>query len=408
MKTEVTMMKVGVLALALAGVAPAQDLFQSDPPSLGGVLFPHLHGNAAVGDSTRDPADLAAHGHDPNDQFTLQGIDLGASLRYGEYLRGFANYRVFRDLDDDWDGEWEEAFAKLDNLPGGFELRGGRLLNRVGRQNAVHLHGWDFVDANLITSRMLGEEGLRTNSGEITWNLPVPLQSVLSVSFGDAVSHDHHGHGGDHGDHDDHDDDDHDDDDDDDHDDDDHGGIEGEEAGFDTNVITGRLDVLWGYNDFHQFRFGGSVVTGDNMFGRTTTAGGLDVEYLWRENGLAEGGRSLRWLTEIMAREVEYVDEDSGRRGDDRELGLVTAVFYGFADHWEAGLRYGWLEGSNELDELPERHRWSAALTRRTDFGCGADGFARLQYNHDKHDDYGGEDSVWFQIGLNWGGPEVR
>ena len=94
-----------VISLAVVGVVRGQDLFQSDPPSVGGVLFPHLHANAALGDSTRDPADLAAHGHDPNDQFTLQGVDLGASLRIGDYLRGFANYRVFRDLDDEWDGE---------------------------------------------------------------------------------------------------------------------------------------------------------------------------------------------------------------------------------------------------------------------------------------------------------------
>lgn len=390
---DLTTMKTKVLFAVLmsSGGLYGQDLFRSDPPSLGGVLFPHVHMNAAVGDSTRDPADLASHGHDPNDQFTLQGIDLGASLRFGDYLRGFANYRAFLDLDNDWDGEWEEAFAKVQNLPGGLELRGGRLLNRVGRQNAVHLHGWHFVDSNLITSRMLGEEGLLTNSGEITWKLPVPLESALSVAFGDAVSHDHHGHAHGEG-----------------HGEEHEGGIEGEEGLFDDDVLSGRVDVLWGYNDFHQFRFGGSVITGDNMFGRTTTAGGVDVEYHWRENGLEDGGRSLRWLTELMVREIEFEDEHTGRRGDDREFGLVTAVLFGWGDGWEAGLRYDWVEGSNELDELPERHRWSAVLTRATDFGCGADGFARLQYNHEEHDEFGGEDSIWLQIGFNWGGPEVR
>ena len=55
------------------------------------------------------------------------------------------------------------------------------------------------------------------------------------------------------------------------------------------------------------------------------------------------------------------------------------------ADGWEAGLRYGWVE-----------------------LGANGDGFARLQYNHEDHDDFGGEDSVWLQFGLNWGSEEVR
>ena len=384
--------------MAGAGLVAAQDVFRNDPPSLGGVLFPHLHANAAVGGSTGDEAALAGHGHDPNDNFTLQGIDIGTSLRAGDYVEGFVNYRLFLDEDDSLDGEWEEAFLKLVELPGGFELRGGRLLNRVGRQNAIHLHGWDFVDANLITSRMLGEEGLLTNSGEITWLVPTPFQSAFSVAFGEAVSHDGHDHG-----HEDHDGD-HDGDHDEDHDED----LEGEGAYFDTNVVSLRYEALWNYNDFHRFRFGGSFVTGDNGFGRTTTLGGLDVEYGWYENGLEGGGRSVRWRNEVMARDIGFQDEDGGGRGDATEWGVVTSLLVGVADGWDAGLRYGWVEGVDELHELPERHRISLMLTRRVEIGTNADGFARLQYNHDEHDEFGGEDSVWLQFGLNWGSEEVR
>ena len=44
-------MKAIVLASVCGiGVAAGQDVFRSDPPSLGGVLFPHLHANAAMGD----------------------------------------------------------------------------------------------------------------------------------------------------------------------------------------------------------------------------------------------------------------------------------------------------------------------------------------------------------------------
>jgi len=375
---------IGVVGLG--GAAFGQELFRSDPPSLGGVLFPHFHATAALGDSSRDPLDLAAHGHDPNDQFTVQGIELGLSLRAGEHVQGFANHVFFLDLEDDWDGEWEEAFLKLVELPGGIELRGGRLLNRVGRQNAVHLHGWDFVDANLLTSRFLGEEGLITNSVELAWLVPTSFESVVSVAFGEAVPHEEHGHG----------------------EEEEEEGLEGEGGLFDTEIVTLRYEGRWNYNDFHQFRFGGSFLTGDNGFMRSTTAAGLDFEYGWLENGLEGGGRSVRWRTEVMGREIGYQDEMGAGRGTAEELGVSTAVLVGLTEDWDAGVRYGWVSGTEELHELPERHRLSAAVTRRFTLGNATSGWARLQVNHEDHEEYGGEQSVWLQFGFDWGSGEVR
>ncbi|MDA0768297.1 MAG: hypothetical protein O3A87_10165 [Verrucomicrobia bacterium] len=390
------MTKTVLILLAAGGVASAQDFLENEAPNLGGILFPSLHAAAVYGDSSRDPADLAAHGHDPNDQFTLQGIEAGLSLRAGEYLEGFANGVLFMDLEDDFDTEWEEAFLKLANLPGGFEVRGGRMLNRVGRQNATHLHAWDFVDANLLTSRFLGDEGLITNSVELTWLVPTPFESALSIAFGETVPHEEHAHG----------------------DEEEHEGeeeeeeeeheLEGEDGLFDTDVLTLRYEGIWHYNDFHRFRFGGSFLVGDNRFMRTTTATGLDFEYGYYENGLEGGGRSVRWRTEVMCREVEYQHEDGDGRGTSDELGLSTQVLMGLTEDWTAGLRYDWVEGSDDLHELPERHRLSAAVTRHLSFGDDADGWVRLQVNHEDHEEYGDECSVWVQFGLNWGGAEVR
>ena len=392
------MIRSFVLLMGFAGVVGAQDLFRTDPPSLGGVVFPVFHATAAYGDSTRDPADLTAHGHDPNDQFTLQGIDLGFSLQAGEHVSGFVNHRFFLDDEDDWDGEWEEAFLKLVGLPGDLELRGGRMLNRVGRQNSVHLHGWNFVDANLMTSRMLGEEGLLTNSVEVAWNVPTPFDSVVSVAFGEAVPHDEHDHG--------HEEEHEGEEDEDDHEEE----LEGEEGLFDRDILSVRYDARWNYNDFHQYRFGVNGVVGDNSFGRTTTAFGADVEYAWLENGLEGGGRSLRWRTEVMQREIEYQHEDGDGRGDVTELALSTMLLFGFAEDWEAGLRYGWVEGvsENHLHELPERYRLSAAVTRRLTFSDSTSGYARLQVNHEDHEEFGDETSVWLQFGFDFGAPEVR
>jgi hypothetical protein len=270
-------------------------------------------------------------------------------------------------------------------LPGDLELRGGRMLNRVGRQNSVHLHGWNFVDANLLTSRMLGDEGLLTNSVEVAWKVPTPFDSVVSVAFGEAVPHDEHGHG-----------------------EEEEEGLEGEEGLFDEEILSVRYDAWWNYNDFHQYRFGASVVVGDNFFGRTTSAAGFDVEYAWLENGFEDGGRSLRWRTEVMGREVEYQNEMGGGRGDATELGVATDLLFGFSEGWDAGVRYGWVEGMDDLHELPERYRLSAVVTRRVTFGDSTSGYARLQVNHEDHEEFGDETSVWLQFGFDFGAPEVR
>ena len=100
----------------------------------------NAHLNMAFGQATVDESTVAAHAHDPNDEFTLQGLEINLSARYGDHLAGFVSYNTFLDADNKIDGEFEEAFLKLEELPAGFELRGGRFLNRVTSQNNQHLH----------------------------------------------------------------------------------------------------------------------------------------------------------------------------------------------------------------------------------------------------------------------------
>ncbi|MEZ5303245.1 MAG: hypothetical protein R3F11_21780 [Verrucomicrobiales bacterium] len=274
---------------AAAVDAPAIDLWTGEGASLGGIVFPHVHLLAALGTSTSDAIaeELSVGHHDPNREgFTVQAIELGASLQFGEYIEGFATYGAVIDLDDDGPARGE-AFLKAVNLPGGFELRGGRYFNRFGFYNAVHPHGYFFVDKDLLEGRMLGEDGIATEGGEITWRLPTPFTSALSYSFGKAVTeaHDHaHGHGG-----------------------------EGEEPEFEAEgaafdeLHSLHLIAKWDYNDFHQYTGHLSAAWGDNAFGEDTGAYTAGVEYLWRENGYERGGRHLRWRTAVMLRDIDAV-----------------------------------------------------------------------------------------------------
>ncbi|MEJ6568266.1 MAG: hypothetical protein QNL80_05325, partial [Akkermansiaceae bacterium] len=123
-------------------------------------LDPTLHINGVIGaTSASSLEEVGGHAHDPNDNFALQGIDLGLSLRVDDWLAGFINANVFTDSHHELDVELEEAFLKFQELPGGFDLRVGRFMNRLGRQNNKHLHSWDYVNSDLFTSQFLGEEG---------------------------------------------------------------------------------------------------------------------------------------------------------------------------------------------------------------------------------------------------------
>lgn len=351
-------------------------------------IDPTLHLRMAHGYNNL-PEGIDIGGHDPrSDGFNLQGFEMGANVYAGDYVSGFATANIFKRNGEDFEGEFEEGFLKLHNLPYGFELRGGRMLARLGDQNSRHLHAWDFVDANMTTPRMLGEDGFAYDGGEISWLLPTSFDDIFSIGFGAAVSHDHD-HGG------------HDEDHDDDHDDHDDDHFEEGMDRPDRNIVSARYQAQLGPNDFHQFQSGVSFLTGENGFDEDSRLYGVDLTYTWRENGYESGGKQLRWRNEWIYREVETGHKTIS------ENGFNTALLYEFIPTWEAGVRYGYVEGAPEL-ALTERHRISPVLTKRFNLADELTGIVRLQYNYDDMDDYGDEHSVWLQFGFDWGPGEVR
>ena len=363
------------------------------------------HLRVVGGTTSGDFEDLAVHGHDPNQDVLLQGLEVGANIRLNDHLQGFATVNVFQDIEDELDAELEEAFGKLTDLPGGFEVRGGRYLNRIGVQNAIHLHGWDFVDSNLITPTFLGEEGLVTEGGELTWIYNGAVTSAFSFSFGSVVEHDDHGHGEEEDE--DHEEDGH-------EEEDEHGHGDAEDAFFSDEVLTGRWLTRYDYNDFHRHELGLNFAVGENGYGRDTRFYSGDYYYTYRSNGLEGGGTAFRIGGELYYREVEWRDEEEGINGEGDHWGAVVAATYDFDENWQVGLRYGWLQGESSgpepdevIFEIEERQRVTAALTRSFQIADNQSAFARVQANFDDLED-GNEQSVFLQIGYDWGGPEIR
>lgn len=391
--------------------AVAVDWLTGENVSLGGILFPHIHFSSVYGKTSSGLGhELGAGHHDPvEDGWTVQGFELGMSARVNEHLEGYATWHGFweNESPNDFDSEFEEYFLKVKDLPGGFEGRGGRYLNRFGLHNSTHLHGWNWADNYLVNGRFFGDDGQYTIGGELTWNLPLPWTSALSVSIGDAQAEEH-GH------------------EDDEEDEDEHEEplIEGAGAVFSDILITANWTNVWNANDFHQWRYGISGAWGDNAWGRSTGVYGMHGQYEWRENGFEPGGDYFRWRTEAMLREVDALtghlpgEDDDEHGGEDdhgesgsgsfSEWGLYTSAAYGKAlgrGVLEGALRYEYVEGVDEAG-LPRRHRFGPGVTWY--FNFLHTGFIRGQVNFDDIEGDGSEHSIWLSAGFNWGGAEVR
>ena len=385
---------------------PEVSLWSGEGVNLGGVLFPSFHAMGSYAATTGDFGDLSVGHHDPEvDGWNFRNFEAGLSLRLPKYFEAFAIYNVVIDPEsDDLDGEFEEFFGKIKDIPGGFEVRGGRFFNRFGFQNHMHPHGYDWANQNLINGRFLGDDGLWSTSGEVTWTLPTPWTSLLSVAVGEVVAVDEHEHG-----------------------DEEHGHVDFEPEGASMAGDGGLTTVNWvnkyDLNDFHQFTAVAAFGYGKNGYGSHTRIFDLGVQYEWRENGYEPGGAWWRNRAEGMMRFFEARaehghEEPEGHEGhgaeehhdeaaprDLDEAGLAVSSIYGMGNGLEFGVRYEWLQGVGALG-LESRHRVSPVVTYR--FGPSRCFFARVQYDFDHGSDGGSGHSVIGQFGWNWGGAEVR
>lgn len=371
---------------------------------IGTLLSPslHLHGIGGAS-STHHPADLATGGHDPSrEAFSAQAIEPSLSL-HSQYLEGFANHIFYQDAGGTWQNEWEEAFAKLVNLPGGLELKGGRYLPRLGALNDKHLHAWDFADAELANTTFLGEHGLLLEGAELSWTLPLNrepyLTTIASLGFGNTPASGH------------------------DHEHDEHGDEAPHEGALATpseDILTARLVARQRFDDFHSLTAGLSFTTGTNGFSRDTHIAGIDAEYLWRENGIEPGGRAFRLRGELLWRDVEayseHDEDDDGiinpSKGDEifsgthSETGAYAHAIYTWNTHLDTALRLGWTDGTSEFGQSG-RFRISPAITWWLDNERRVG--LRTQYNFDHLSGSNDEHALWFQLNIALGSTrEVR
>ncbi len=395
-----------------------------------------LIGTVALGTSTASDIEGGTQlgGHDPNQRgFTLQGIEASFSGAVDPYFRGSASLLFSVDSAGDSYLEVEEAWLETVSLPGNLQLRAGQILTEFGRQNPTHPHTWAFVDTPLVLGRLFGPDGLRNPGARLSWLMPTPVFSELTLSLQNSQGETAYSfrNGSAHS----------------------HGTTADEDLPFSYRhadndrgvthfqdlLITPRYALSFDLTDSQTLMLGTSAALGPNSRGGEgsgdtwTQIYGLDLTWKWKSPSHHSGFPFVTFQTEALLRRAEVglfdwdengngsadtdeiVDETTGLpavlQGEDLlDYGFYSQVLYGFKKGWVAGLRVDYVsseEGDYEKELLtlngaplgrdPQRaQRWR--LSPNLTWYPSEYSKIRLQYNLDDRAGIGVDHSIWLQF----------
>ena len=316
--------------------------------------------------------------------------------------------------------EVEEAFAETTSLPGNFQVRAGQFLADFGRINTQHPHAWNFVDAPLASTRLLGGDGLRGLGARVSWLVPTPFYSELflgvqnsqgETAFSFRNEHDGALFAG-------------------------RRNVNGNLRSAADLLFTPRYQASFDLTDTQTLIAGASAALGPNSSGSRarTEIFGADLFWKWKPENHSGGFPFVSWQTEALVRRYEAAAFSNA--GDDlnsngvidgaeanlygdglihslpretlTDYGFYSQLAWGFRKGWIAGLRGEWISGDRgryesllgALDkDRAERWRISPNLTwLPSEFSK-----LRLQYNYDDRRLIGVDHSVWLQFEFSLG-----
>lgn len=320
-------------------------------PAVGAAkLLPDISliGSFAGAYFSTDPA--GDQGHDPAATgFNLQEIEVAFQSNIDPYLRA----DIFLGFHEDG-VELEEGFATTLGLIKGLQIRAGKFLIPIGRQNVKHLEQWHFIDNTLINKYFLGIEALSEIGIEAAYVFPLPfyLQAQASFSNGENATS--------------------------------FGGARKEDF-----LYQGRIVTSFDLSQVTTLFFGGSGATGfnDSGIGNKTDLFGGDVLLKYKPNART----SLTWQSEgiYRRRQVPAANLKDG--------GFYSYVDLQFAKRWHAGTRLD-VVGLPD-DSVVQEWRLTPALTfDPTEFSR-----LRLQYEYDKVDNAEAIHAAFLQLIFNMG-----
>lgn len=235
-----------------------------------------------------------SHGH---------GIEEGLSLQEAEIqFTSFVDPYFMADIIlgfGEHGAEVETAFLSSQALPAGLTLVVGRTYAPLGKHNQLHTHLFPFVEAPLIHTGLLGEEGLAETGAELSWLAPTPFYLRLLAAVYD-----------------------------------------GDNEFFASPqardlVGLGRVNTLWDLSESTTLELGGSFVGGrSGLSSAQESILGGDVTFKWRPLRRAVYTQ-LEWQAEyLQGSRLPEVGEDEPFGG------LSTHLRYRFRRSWWLGVRY--------------------------------------------------------------------
>jgi len=355
-----------------------------------------INGLFAGGASNRNQDELQRlqfGDHDPNrDGFTVQQVELSAEAAVDPYFdaRSFIVFTV--DDMGDSNVEVEEAYLTTRTLPWGLQVKAGQFFTEFGRHNHTHPHTWAFLDQPVIISRMFGRDSLRSQGARLSWLLPVPWFSELTVGLqnaGGATVNSFLAKGA--------------------------AGIDGIVAVGGHPLIDRQVknvgDLLYlgrWLNGFDvspstSVNLGVSGLWGPNTSGNTTNTSILGVDFYlkWQSLYAQRGFPFVSLQSEFINRRYVAGDPGDPTREALKDWGAYGQLLWGFKTGWVSGLRFDYADASGGLDRPSDflrdrRKRVSPNLTwYPTEFSK-----FRVQYNHDwaQHLVGRGADAIWVQM----------
>lgn len=253
----------------------------------------------------------------PHNGIQLQEAEMQFMADVDPYFRASALFSVEQEDDKSSYGvDPEEIYLESISLPV-ITLRAGKFKMALGKHNQLHTHAFPFIDAPLINTKLLGDDGLNEAGVSASALIPLPWFSELTVQ---AISL-------------------------------------GNDALFasrnsgDLGTL-GHFKNLWDLTDSTTLELGFSGVTGNNQYARASTVWGSDFTVKWRPSS---GGKyhALIWSTEYLqgARLGKTADRDVADPSNpsttvtitepvDRLGGIASWLQFQFAERWWAQARY--------------------------------------------------------------------
>lgn len=102
-----------------------------------------------------------------------------AEAAFGVLAPGWLDGRMNLSMSSDG-MELEEAWLRTQFLPGGLQLKGGKMLSDIGYLNNKHPHAWDFIN-QALPYEMLFAGGLSGTGAQLNWLAPTPVYLRLGV-----------------------------------------------------------------------------------------------------------------------------------------------------------------------------------------------------------------------------------